>query len=97
MNRLKSLYLYGDEEPSQAEFIIEREKIAKELTEIESRLAELQSCGMDAPLSDDSMIKKASYFIMAEKLINSRYVDYESYIRKIDPSVPRNFLLTIID
>lgn len=42
------------------------------------------------------MIKKASYFIMAEKLINSRYVDYESYIRKIDPSVPRNFLLTII-
>ena len=43
------------------------------------------------------MIKKASYFIMAEKLINSRYVDYESYIRKIDPSVPRNFLITIID
>ena len=42
MNRLKSLYLYGDEEPSQAEFIIEREKIAKELTEIEARLAELR-------------------------------------------------------
>ena len=97
MNRLKSLYLYGDEEPSQAEFIIEREKIAKELTEIEARLAELRSTDMDAPLSDDSMIKKASYFIMAEKLTNSRYVDYESYIRKIDPSVPRNFLLTIID
>ena len=97
MNRLKSLYLYGDEEPSQAEFIIEREKIAKELTEIEARLAELRSTGMDAPLSDDSMIKKASYFIMAEKLTNSRYVDYENYIRKIDPSVPRNFLLTIID
>ena len=58
MNRLKSLYLYGDEEPSQAEFIIEREKIAKELTEIEARLAELRSTGMDAPLSDDSMIKK---------------------------------------
>ena len=30
-------------------------------------------------------------------MTNSRYVDYESYIRKIDPSVPRNFLLTIID
>ena len=97
MNRLKSLYLYGDEEPSQAEFIIEREKIAKELTEIEAKLAAIQSDGMDKPLSDDAFVKKASYFIMAEKLMNSRYVDYESYIRKIDPSVPRNFILTIID
>ena len=97
MNHLKSLYLYGDEEPSQTEFIIEREKIAKELTEIEARLSELKSSDVDAPLSDDSMIKKASYFIMVEKLTNSRYVYYEDYIRKIDLSVPRNFLITIID
>ena len=33
---------------------------------------------------------------MAEKLLTDRYVDYEKYIRKIDPSVPRSFLLNIV-
>ena len=33
---------------------------------------------------------------MVEKLLDDRYVDYEKYIRQIDPSVPRNFLNNII-
>ena len=34
---------------------------------------------------------------MVEKLLDDRYVDYEKYIRKIDPSIPRNFLNNVID
>ena len=97
MNRLKSLYLYGDETLPKKDFVIEHERIAKELTEVEARLAELESKDSGSMLNSDSLIKKASYFIMVQKLLDDRYIDFESYIRKIDPSVPRNFLLTIID
>ncbi|MFB2010222.1 hypothetical protein ACEVJK_05295 [Flintibacter sp. P01028] len=34
---------------------------------------------------------------MVEKLLDNRYVDYEKYIRRIDPSVPHNFLNNIIN
>lgn len=36
------------------------------------------------------------YFIMVEKLLASRYVDREKYIRQIGPSAPRNFLNNIV-
>ncbi len=38
-----------------------------------------------------------SYYIMANKLIEDRYIDYEKYIRAIDPSIPHSFLQQIID
>lgn len=34
---------------------------------------------------------------MVEKLVQDSYIDYEKYIRTVDPSVPRSFLLSIID
>lgn len=97
LSRLKSLYLYGDEETPEKDFIIERERIMGELTEIESRLAEIQQQESIRPVTSDEFIQKAAYFIMVEKLLDDRYVDYEKYIRKIDPSIPRNFLNNVID
>lgn len=96
LNRLRSLYLYGDEETSEKDYIIEREKIMRELTAIEARLAELQRQESSAAVSSEEFIQKASYFIMVEKLLDDRYVDYEKYIRKIDPMIPRDFLNNII-
>lgn len=40
---------------------------------------------------------KASYFIMFEQLVQDSYIDYEKYIRTIDPAVPKSFLASIID
>ena len=96
LNRLRSLYLYGDEETSEKDYIIEREKIMRELTVIEARLAELQRQESSVAVSSEEFIQKASYFIMVEKLLDDRYVDYEKYIRKIDPMIPRDFLNNII-
>lgn len=96
LNRLKALYLYAEEKTSEADFLIERERIMGELTGIEARLAELKRQESNWVVSNDEFVKKASYFIMVEKLLDGRYVDYEKYIRRIDPSIPRNFLNNII-
>lgn len=34
---------------------------------------------------------KASYFLMFEKLVQDSYIEYEKYIRTIDPAVPKSF------
>ena len=47
-------------------------------------------------MSND-FIRKASYYIMTEKLVEDRCLDYDKYIRTIGPSVPKSFLASVID
>lgn len=97
LDRLKALYLYGDEETPQTEYIIEREKIMSEITSIEARLAEMVKSEADGPITSDEFVQKASYFIMVDNLLEDRYIDYEKYIRKIEPNIPRDFFRIIIN
>lgn len=76
---------------------MQRGQITTQLEEVNARLSVLQAQGSPSELVDDDFIRKASYYIMANKLIEDRYIDYEKYIRAIDPAVPKSFLSQIID
>ena len=96
LNRLKTLFLYSDQNISENEFIDERNKIMSELEDIDYRLSLLAANNdNDANISDE-FIEKASYYIMVEKLLEDRYINFEKYIRNIEPGVPRNFLQSVI-
>ena len=95
LNRLKTLYLYGDSEMAEKDFIIEQKRIMDQINEIDEALRSMKDDD-DGPLADDEFIEKASYFIMVQKLLDDRTVDYEKYIRRIDPMVPRAFLRSVI-
>ena len=95
LNRLKTLYLYGDSEMAEKDFIIEQKRIMDQINEIDEALHSMKDED-DGPLADDEFIEKASYFIMVQKLLDDRTVDYEKYIRRIDPMVPRAFLRSVI-
>lgn len=98
MNRLKSLYLYGDGDMTEKDYIIERQRILDAIAEVDTKLNDLKGEEVDDdPLADDEFIEKASYFIMVQKMLDDRYVDYEKYIRQIDPSIPRSFIKSIIE
>ena len=97
LNRLRSLFLYGDDETPEKDYILERQKIIDEIKSCEKRLTELAEENADIPDVSDDFADKASYFIMVEKLLDNDYIDYEKYISNIDANIPRNFLKTIID
>lgn len=98
MNRLKSLYLYGDGDLTEKDYMIERQRILEALAEVDQKLNDLKDeDAATGPLADDEFIEKASYFIMVQQLLDERYVDYEKYIRQIDPSIPRSFIKSIIE
>lgn len=95
LNRLKTLYLYGDSEMAEKDFIVEQKRIMDQINEIDETLRSMKDED-DGPLADDEFIEKASYFIMVQKLLDDRTVDYEKYIRRIDPMVPRAFLRSVV-
>lgn len=96
LRRLKSLYLYGDEEIPEKEFIIERKKLVDDMNRIDARLTELGIGDVAVPSIDDAFVEKASYFIMVEHIMNGDCNDPSSFIRNIDPSVVKSFLQSIL-
>lgn len=97
LSRLNALYLYDENSMPQKDFVMQRADLSKQLEQVNSRLSEIQGRGEDAEVTSDSFIMKASYYIMANKLIEGGYIDYEKYIRAIDPAVPKSFLASVID
>lgn len=93
LKRLNAIYLYGDEEVPGKDFILDRKSITDSLQQIDDRLKELDAAAVfDVSLSDDEFMEKASQFILTQQLLDKRSVNYEKFIRKIDPRIVKDFL-----
>lgn len=93
LKRLNANYLYGDEEIPGKDFILDRKSITDSLQQIDDRLKELDAAAVfDVSLSDDEFMEKASQFILTQQLLDKRSVNYEKFIRKIDPRIVKDFL-----
>lgn len=97
INRLKTLYLFNDEELPEKEYFIERKALTDELERIDNRLNELEKDMSSAfSISDDDFMAKASYFIMSQQLLTKRYVNFDTLIRKIDSKIIKDFINSVI-
>lgn len=95
--RLKSLYLYNDEDMPQTEYFIERKSLTDELTKIDGRLDEIErNLSSATVISDADFIAKASYFIMSQQLLTKRYVRFDTMIQNIDPQIVKDFVNSVI-
>lgn len=95
--RLKSLYLFNDEEIPEKDYFIERKSLMDDLNRIDNRLNELEKDMASAfSISDDDFMAKASYFIMSQQLLTKRYVNFDTLIRKIDPKIIKDFINSVI-
>ena len=96
--RLTSLYLYSDDAMDEHEqtYIVQKQRILDEISEIDSALAELHPEGSAFDTSDYRFLDEASYFILVQQLLNSPYVDYEHFIRNIDPTIAKSFIRSVL-
>lgn len=80
LNRLRSLYLYSEDEMPEKDYIVERKQLTDRLGEVDARLEEVEKLAVDSlTLSDEEFMAKASYFILTQQLQDKRYVNYERY------------------
>ena len=97
VNRLRSLYLYSDEAISEKDYLLENRELTMRLEEIDARLDELDAMSASSiTLSDEELMAKASFFILTQQLKDKRFVDYERFIRKIDPQIVKDFLNSVV-
>ncbi len=95
LNRLKSLYLFGDAEMPEKDYVVERAKIMADLDKIDKRLGELSAKATES--DDPKFIEKASYFLTVEYLVGEGKFNYEKYVRSVDPKLPQAFIRSVID
>ena len=97
LNRLKSLFLYGEEAMAEKDYLVERKQLMDALEEKDARLEELEAeVASSITMSDEEFMAKASYFILSQQLQDKRFVDYEKFIRKIDPQIVKDFLNSVV-
>lgn len=96
LSRLKSLYLYSEEDMSEREYVIEKNNLSESLSKVNARLEELEK-GLTSQfsISDEELIAKASYFIMSQKLSDKRYVDYKRLLKETDPKILKDFINSV--
>ncbi len=97
LNRLKSLFLYGEEAMAEKDYLVERKQLMDALEEKDARLEDLEAeVASSITMSDEEFIAKASYFILSQQLQDKRFVDYGKFIRKIDPQIVKDFLNSVV-
>jgi hypothetical protein len=95
--RLQKLYLYGDDAISENDYYVEKCRITGEIEMLDARMEELEKDRSNQfNISDEDFIKKAPYFILSQQLADARDVDYEKFIRKIDPQILKDFLGSVV-
>ena len=97
LGRLKALLLYADDSISEKDFVLERKSITDKIDSIDKRLSELDAHSKSGfQMSDGEFMQKASFFILQQKLQEKRYIDYDKFIRTIDPQIVKNFMQNVI-
>lgn len=95
--RLNALYLYDDEAMPEKDFVMQRSQLSQQLEEVNARLGAIQAADPDSGSgASNDFIRKASYYIMGEKLVENRYFDYEKFIRTFEPTILKTFLAYFI-
>lgn len=93
LNRLRTLFLYGDESLTNEDYVAERTQIIDAQAKIEQRLAELKT----KEIRSEHIEKTKSYMLMSNLLTTGNNVDYIRVIRAMDKTVAKDFLNAVID
>lgn len=96
LSRLNALYLYDDEAMPEKDFILERNNIEHQLSDTERRMEALAATGLASSEDSADFLKRASYYIMVNKLVEDSIIDYEKFARALDPHAIRDFVLSIV-
>lgn len=97
MERLKNLYLYSDENMSEKDYVVEKAQLVERLEKIDARLDEIQT-GFSGQfdLTDNALLEKASYFVLSQRLLDKRFVDYRRLLEESEPQILKEFINTVI-
>lgn len=98
LKRMKSLFLYGDEDIDKTSFLKEQRELKDDIKRQEAILARYESTDRTLDeMNEDEFEAKASYVIMAKMLTGEFDPSYDIVCKTLDPMVLQRFFKSIID
>lgn len=95
-DRLMELYLFDPESMSAEEVSRRRKEIQKNIHDIQEKIDALdEPAGPEA--ADLSFIRKASAFLISQKIMSRKHIDYIDLALQIDNEILKDFFCQIID
>ncbi|MCI8992992.1 MAG: recombinase family protein [Eubacterium sp.] len=97
ISRLTELYLYDPEALTKEEFSKKKKELTKKAHDIEKQFAEMESVNDGPDLSDLSFIKKASAFLITQRIVTKKHIDYVQMCLDLDNEILKDFIDQVID
>lgn len=97
IERLLDLYLYDPESMTKEQMSSKQNTLKTKLSEITERITEIESESSIERASDISFIKKASAFLVSQKIVSKKHIDYVELALTIDNAILKDFFQQIID
>lgn len=97
LDRLTKLYLYAEDAMPESEFIIQKSKLTEALDEVNEQIGFSNTYEWNQSVSDEEFVRRASEFIIAQKLTDRNYVSYKRLATSVDTAVIKTFVQSIID
>lgn len=97
LDRLTNLYLYSDNAMSNKEYVLQKLKLDDSIEEINAQIGFITSGKENESIDDEEFIRRASEFIISQKLLNRKYVNYKRLAMSVDPEVLKSFVQDVID
>ena len=97
IDRLTNLYLYSEDAMSESEFIIQKSKLTETWDEINDQIGFSNSDEWNQSVSDEEFVRRASEFIIAQKLTDRNYISYKRLAISVDNAVIKSFVQGTLD
>lgn len=97
MQRLIDLYLFDSTALTTQEYISKKNELETKLSSIESLLEEKNDSGQIDDIQDISFIRKASAFIVSQKLLNVGEINFPELAMNCDLEILKDFINATIN
>lgn len=97
LERLNHIYLYGDSNMSDREYVIRKQSITDALAEVNEAIGLTQQEPWATSLSDEDFLAAASSFILTAKMQDRKYIYFTTLAEETDPAVIKSFFQSVLD
>lgn len=97
ITRLTDLYLYDPDSMTKEEFSNRKKDLTNKIVNFEKQIEDIQDGSEGEDLADLSFIKKASAFLVAQRIVSKKHVDYMHMALELDNEILKDFVDQVID
>lgn len=97
IDRLTDLYLYDPDSMTKEEFAKKKRDLVNKIAGYEKQIEASQATGNKDDLADLEFIRKASAFLVAQRIVSKKHVDYIQMALDLDNEILKDFVDQVID